>query len=142
MTEGNTLKHFPLSASDAQRKNLEVLAEFLDEQDPSEPAGFHVGRFFSRIWDMPGGDTVLVEGTRSIEGEMWDDHMVRAFGVRLTPWCQDEATSTQASFLFDARWAVTVNSPQSVARRIRYALEHGAPADTEQQIMGLVPRCC
>lgn len=123
--------------------NLRALAKFLREL--VKPEKFNMNVFFADENErQPGLPDVQREdyhkcGTcacalgygpllfEAQPNETWYDFCRRVFGV--------EPYSEEWEFIFSVRWAPVDNTPEGAAKRIEYALDHGAPDEDETWAM-------
>jgi hypothetical protein len=127
------------------RVNLEKLAAHL-EKLPEDYTNFDMRMFFTRdgtdrpYWDATlAGDCGTVACaighgpaagiTIATETADWLDYGEKAFELALDEW----------DWCFSGHWCEVDNTPHGAAKRIRYFLEHGVPADAEAQRYGQAP---
>lgn len=144
--------HYPLKSSPDQRENLARLADFLTAiHDCDMPTHFDMWNFFVdadetkrrpvRQEDYECGTIACAAGFGPAAGvpalpdESWDGYIKRAFGVGSV------GVSHDAIFLFNAHWAMTDNTAEGAALRIRYALDYGVPNNTADQMLGRAYLC-
>lgn len=68
-------------------------------------------------------------------GEPFHRYIARVFGLEF------HANKLQWIWVFGGMWNIADCSPAGCADRIDWMLEHGAPKDTEEQMMGEAPLC-
>lgn len=122
------VKH-TLIRSDAKRKNLQLLADYLSSEKLD--AKFNMAQYCEI--QRSGGDEETdcgsvgcaighgpYAGIHKSEHESWRDYGNRCF-------ITDDFSKSCFTFLFSADWWSVDNTPQGAARRIDYVIEHGLP---------------
>lgn len=154
------MKHSPVNVTDEQRKNLERLADFLELLDMNQPIPTKFDMAFYIEGDEDSEEPWLDDadflcmrpsevmyrcgtvacaighgpaaGIEALPDETWSDYIDRAF---------IDNPPEAFTFMFGPEWKDLDNTPSGAAKRIRYTLQHGLPANWENQMNGDHPIC-